>query len=101
MPGVTSIDTDAVLRSRRPQPRPRGGLLGWISGETTTEEAPSTAELASLAPPPAAVRMEMLRLEIEAEIQRKEAEAASLAAEESAAAADATPPPAESPSPES
>ena len=81
VPGLTAIDADAVLRNRA-QPKSRGGLLGFLSGETgDTVDAPSESELASLAPPQANVRLEMLRLEIEAERQRLESEGASLAAD--------------------
>ena len=81
VPGLTAIDAEAVLRNRS-QPKPRGGLLGFLSGETgDTVEAPSESELASLAPPDANVRLEMMRLELEAERQRLESEGASLAAE--------------------
>jgi hypothetical protein len=81
VPGLTAIDAEAVLRNRS-QPKPRGGLLGFLSGETgDTVDAPSESELASLAPPDANVRLEMMRLELEAERQRLESEGASLAAE--------------------
>ena len=92
VPGLTAIDAEAVLRNRSPQ-KSRGGLLGFLSGETgDTLDAPSESELASLAPPDANVRMEMLRLEIEAERQRLEDEGASLASE--AAEEEGTPIPA-------
>jgi hypothetical protein len=81
VPGVTSIDAEAVLRGRNPA-KPRGGLLGLLSGETgDTVEAPSAAELSSLAPPGVDVRMEMIRLELEAERQRLAGEAAGMAAD--------------------
>lgn len=81
VPGLTAIDAEAVLRNRTEQ-KPRGGLLGFLSGETgDTVDAPSEAEMASLAPPDANVRIEMMRLELEAERQRLESEGASLAAE--------------------
>src|SRR6266508_3135017 len=81
VPGVTSIDAEAVLRGRS-NVRPRGGILGLLSGETgDTVEAPSAAEMSSLAPPPVDVRMEMMRLELDAERQRLEAEAAGMAAD--------------------
>lgn len=81
VPGLTAIDAEAVLRNRS-QPKPRGGLLGFLSGETgDTVDAPSESELASLAPPDANVRLEMMRLELEAERQRLESEGAGLAAE--------------------
>jgi hypothetical protein len=81
VPGLTAIDAEAVLRNRA-QPKSRGGLLGFLSGETgDTVDAPTESELASLAPPDAKVRMEMLRLEIEAERQRLDDEGASLAAD--------------------
>lgn len=81
VPGVTAIDTDAVLRSRSAG-KSRGGLLGFLSGETgDTVDAPTAAEMSSLAPPGADVRIEMMRLELEAERQRIEAEVAEAAAE--------------------
>jgi len=81
VPGVTSIDAEAVLRGRS-NVRGRGGILGLLSGETgDTVEAPSAAEMSSLAPPPVDVRMEMMRLELDAERQRLEAEAAGMAAD--------------------
>lgn len=81
VPGVTSIDAEAVLRGRTTA-KPRGGLLGMLSGETgDTVDAPTAAELSSLAPPPVSVRMEMMRLELDAERQRLEAEAAGMAAD--------------------
>jgi len=81
VPGVTSIDAEAVFRGRTTA-RPRGGLLGILSGETgDTVDAPSAAELSSLAPPPADVRMEMIRLELDADRQRLETEAAGMAAD--------------------
>jgi hypothetical protein len=92
VPGVSVIDTEAVLRNRS-APKPRGGLLGFLSGETgDTVDQPSEAELASLAPPDTNVRIEMLRLELEAERQRLESEGAVLASE--VAEEDGTPIPA-------
>ena len=81
VPGLTAIDAEAVLRAKSPQ-KSRGGLLGFLSGETgDTVDAPSEAEMASLAPPDTNVRIEMLRLELEAERQRLESEGAGLAVE--------------------
>jgi hypothetical protein len=81
VPGVTAIDAEAVLRNRS-APKSRGGLLGFLSGETgDTVDAPSEAEMASLAPPGSNVRLEILRLELEAERQRLEDAGASLAVE--------------------
>lgn len=82
LPGVTAIDAHALLRSRN-APKPRGGLLGFLSGDADGVEVPSQAELESLVPPPVAVRTEILRLELEAERQRIEAKAAAMAAEAS------------------
>jgi hypothetical protein len=82
VPGVTSIDAEAVLRGGRTATKSRGGLFGFLSGETgDTVDVPSAAELSSLAPPATDVRIEMMRLELEAERQRIEAEAAGLAAD--------------------
>jgi hypothetical protein len=81
VPGVTAIDAEAVLRGRG-QTKSRGGILGFLSGETgDTVDTPSAAELSSLAPPTNNVRIEMMRLELEAERQRLEAEAAGMAAD--------------------
>lgn len=81
VPGLTAIDAEAVLRNRS-QPKSRGGLLGFLSGETgDTVDTPTESELASLAPPDTNVRIEMLRIEIEAERQRLESEGAGLAAD--------------------
>ena len=83
VPGLTAIDAEAILRNARAaKAKPRSRLLGWISGDyddgSTTTVAASPG---SLAPPPAAVRREMLRLEIEAQLQNAQAEAESLAAD--------------------
>lgn len=92
VPGLTAIDAEAVLRAKAPQ-KSRGGLLGFLSGETgDTVDAPTEAEMASLAPPDTNVRIEMLRLELEAERQRLELEGAGLAVE--AAEEDGAPIPA-------
>jgi len=81
VPGLTAIDAAAVLRARNPQ-KARGGILGFLSGETgDTVEVPSEAELERLAPPDADVRMEILKLELEAARGRLEAQSAALAAE--------------------
>jgi hypothetical protein len=83
VPGLTAIDAEAILRNARAaKAKPRSRLLGWISGDydegSTTTAAASPG---SLAPPPAEVRREMLRLEIEAQLQNAQAEAESLAAD--------------------
>jgi len=83
VPGLTAIDADAILRSARgaARSRPRGGrLLSWISGEYA-EDDESTATPGSLAPPPAEVRREMLRLELEAQVANAQAEVEALAAD--------------------
>lgn len=75
--GVTTLDHEAILRVRSEMSRPRGRLLSFITGDTTTTEPMKPEELASLAPPDSEVRREMLRLEMEA--QRAELEAESVA----------------------
>ena len=82
LPGVTSLDPEAIARASRPStPQRRSRLLSWISGDfdDTVEVA---APPGSLSPPPPEVRREMLRLELQAEY-------ASLAAESEAMAAEA------------
>jgi hypothetical protein len=86
VPGLTAIDADAILRNARGASRSkaRGGLLGWISGDYESEEAPAgTPE--SLAPPTADVRREMLRLELEAQVANAQAEVEAMAADEAIA----------------
>jgi hypothetical protein len=75
--GVTTLDHEAILRARSEMSRPRGRLLSFITGDTTTTAPLKPEELASLAPPEDAVRREMMRLELEA--QRAELEAESVA----------------------
>ena len=66
LPGVTALDTEAILRARSEAGRSRGGILGFLTGRDLPE--PTGTETAeSLAPPEDAVRREMLRLQIEAE----------------------------------
>jgi hypothetical protein len=71
--GVTTLDTEAILRSRSEASRPRSRLLSFITGEEPVAlGGPEEAE--SLAPPDDAVRREMLRLQLEAERADLEAE---------------------------
>ena len=93
VPGVTSIDTEAVLRNRS-QPKPRGRpprvpLRRDRRHGRPTHRRPSWPRSA---PPDTNVRIEMLRLELEAERQRLESEGAVLASE--VAEEDGTPIPA-------
>jgi hypothetical protein len=98
--GVTTLDTEAILRARSELSRPRSNrLLSFITGEVPAEtEVP--ADPASLARPDEAVRREMLRLQIEAETADLQAESIALKADELARrgihlSALGTPPPAE------
>lgn len=100
VPGITAIDAAAIVRSKDPVKKSRRGLLSWISGEYP-EEITTKAEAGAIAPPDAAVRREILRLELEAEVANLQAEADALKADvaveghaegvsaEDAAAADA------------
>jgi hypothetical protein len=82
VPGLTAIDAEAILRSARAaKAKPRSRLLGWISGEYDDEAGETTAAPGSLAPPPAEVRREMLRLELEAQVANAQAEVESMAAD--------------------
>lgn len=80
LPGVTTLDTEAILRARSSVSRPRSRILSFITGDV---EAPESTVPAgeSLAPPSAEVRREMLRLAIAAEVADLEAEVQSLATE--------------------
>lgn len=80
LPGLTAIDTAAIVRSKTPINKPRNRLLSWISGEYP-DEGPSTKDAAALAPPDQAVRREILRLELEAEVANLQAEADAILAE--------------------
>jgi hypothetical protein len=92
VPGLTSIDADAILRNARGTGRtkPRSGLLGWISGEYPVDES-AVATPESLAPPTADVRREMLRLELEAQVANAQAEVEAMAADEAIAEGNAIP----------
>ena len=93
VPGLTAIDADAILRNARGSAAPRrSSLLGWISGDYPSDQGPSAAP-GSLAPPPAEVRREMLRLELEAQVANAQAEVEAMAADE--ALAEGAPIPAE------
>jgi hypothetical protein len=78
--GVTTLDTEAILRARAEVARPRSRILSFITGEVPVD-TPGDAEAASLAPPDDAVRLEMLRLQLEAERADLEAETVSLKTE--------------------
>jgi hypothetical protein len=83
VPGLTAIDAEAILRSARAaKAKPRSRLLGWISGESDDDAGATTASPGSLAPPPADVRREMLRLELQAQVANAQAEVESMAADE-------------------
>src|SRR2546423_7823153 len=74
VPGLTAIDAEAILRNARAtKAKPRSRLMSWISGDYD-DEAEAAATPGSLAPPPAAVRREMLRLELEAQVANAQAE---------------------------
>ena len=82
VPGLTAIDAEAILRNARAaKAKPRSRLLGWISGDYDDDAGGTTAAPGSLAPPPADVRREMLRLELEAQVANAQAEVESMAAD--------------------
>ena len=87
LPGITTVDTAAILRSRSEIPRQRNRLFSFLSGEVPVED--TEASEGSLAPPAADVRREMLRLELEAEKTRLEAEQSANQAEVVSLAAEA------------
>lgn len=78
--GVTTLDPEAILRARSEISRPRSRILSFITGEPA-HEAPGPASAASLAPPPAEVRREILRLQHQAERADLEAETVALKAD--------------------
>jgi hypothetical protein len=81
VPGLTAIDAEAILRNARAaKAKPRSRLMSWISGDYEDESAGAAAP-GSLAPPPLAVRREMLLLELEAQVANAQAEVESMAAD--------------------
>jgi hypothetical protein len=82
VPGLTAIDAEAILRNARAaKAKPRSRLMSWISGDYDEDAAAAEATPGSLAPPPVAVRREMLRLELEAQVANAQAEVESMAAD--------------------
>ncbi|MBP1705307.1 MAG: hypothetical protein H6Q36_1046 [Chloroflexi bacterium] len=66
VPGLTAVDPVLLALANRPKPE-RRGLASWLAGDAIDEyPLPTQAELAALAPPDAAVRREMRRLELAA-----------------------------------
>src|SRR4051794_26022278 len=83
VPGLTAIDAEAILRNARAaKAKPRSRLLGWISGDYDEGRVKVDATPGSLAPPPAEVRREILRLEIEAQLANAQAEVGAMAADD-------------------
>ena len=80
LPGLTAIDTAAIVRAKAPTVRSRNRILSWISGEYPDEPG-TAADAGALAPPDLAVRREIFRLELEAEVANLQAEADALLAE--------------------
>jgi hypothetical protein len=79
LPGVTTIDAEAILRARSQVARPRSRLLSFITGEVGEETGP--ADAASVKAPSDEVRREMLRLRRQAELAEIESEVALLEAQ--------------------
>src|SRR3954471_20403594 len=81
LPGVTTLDTEALLRARSGPRRPTR-LVALLTGDPGEDAAPASATPDSLAPPSEAVRREMLRMALEAEVADLEAEVNTINAEE-------------------
>lgn len=79
LPGVTTIDAQAILRARSEAARPRSRFLSFITGEAADEAGSGSA--ASVAPPSDEVRREMRRLEMDAARAELEAEVSMLQAQ--------------------
>jgi len=80
LPGVTTLDPEAILRARSEVTRPRSRILSFITGEVSVDAGDET-DAASIAPPSNEVRREMLRLQLEAELADLEAETVALKAD--------------------
>jgi hypothetical protein len=81
--GVTTLDTEAILRARSELSRPQRSnrLLSFITGEMPVDTStPANPDV--FAPPPDEVRREMLRLQLEAERADLTAETVALKADE-------------------
>jgi len=79
--GVTTLDTEAILRARSDAARPRSRILSFITGDVVPETGgPASPE--SLAPPPDEVRREILRMQLEAERAEIAAETVALKSDE-------------------
>ena len=76
--GVTTLDTEAILRARAEVARPRSRILSFITGEPGTAETGGPASADSLSAPSGEVRREMLRLQLEAEQADLQAETVAL-----------------------
>ena len=80
--GVTTLDTEAILRARSSLSQPRGNrFLSFITGEIPVDTStPAAAEV--FAPPPEDVRREMMRLQMDAQRATFVAETVALKADE-------------------
>ena len=74
LPGVTTLDTDAILRARSAVSRPRSRLLSFITGEVDDSTTTGSNSPDSIAPPSEDVRREMLKMALAAEVADLEAE---------------------------
>jgi hypothetical protein len=80
--GVTTLDTDAIIRARSELVRPKSNrFISFITGEVPVD-TPDPATAGSIAPPDNAVRREMLRLQLEAERAELQAETVALKSDE-------------------
>lgn len=80
--GVTTLDTEAILRARSEVSKPRyNRLMSFITGEVPVDNSrPAAAEV--FAPPPEDVRREMMRLQMDAQRADLVAETVALKADE-------------------
>jgi hypothetical protein len=91
VPGLTALDLERLAFRRSTTPK-KSRLLSWISGDSDYEDATDpVAAPGSLAPPPADVRREMLRIERAALIAELAAEAGVLATDDALALGEADP----------
>ncbi len=64
LPGVTTLDAEAIMRARGEAGRSRSGILSFLTGNNDVPDSGGSA--AAIAPPADNVRREMLRLELAA-----------------------------------
>jgi hypothetical protein len=67
LPGVTTVDPEAILKAGSEAARPGSRILSFLTGDVSSSRTDGPVDSAPFAPPSDEVRREMFRLQIEAE----------------------------------